>query len=160
MSIILEENTWFRTTLSVFCCLFFINVGTTVYFDNCKTIILDSQGMTVKIFFFKLRYTWDEFKTKALIRKSDDKTGKHFYNVYAVFSKKEKPFDLKIFDPLKPRFYSLNPAKYFLIYLKPTNKKSHICAYSKTTAVNDELFFAKMSEWNVPLKEAKEYWML
>lgn len=111
---------------------------------DCRSILMEKEGCTIRLFGIKRKYTWEEVVVKRLeygyrnLNGSIPKGGV-FFSIKPVEKDIEK-------DPRKFGLYK-NPFNYFHVYLK-TGK---VYSFHNKMCVDREMFFKKISQWGVQL---------
>jgi len=119
------------------------------WFSHCRTIIMDKDGLTLKVFGIKKRYLWEEFATKSVehyeMRLCGSNPG---YYKAVIFSKRKNFHTPEDFHLNAYIAFCLNPFKFLFVgFMLDPNPKNN--------EVDEELFMEKMNEWGIELQRYK-----
>lgn len=115
--------------------------------SDCKTLIMDKDGITVKFLLFKKKYSWDCFQTKRIQTFAKSLSGEPSVRG-AFFSKKKN--QKAVFPP--SNFDTLFPLSFRYVYFKSKSKFSDTLYFE----VDEKVFREKMKEWEIEFIEDSE----
>ena len=119
--------------------------------SSCRTIIMDSEGCSVRFLFIEKTYKWTELNAEMI--QYDGMLGyRDPYLEGIVFCKKNKIRKPKF---LKPSLYSVfvNPFKFFNVNFKPDFKYNKSVCCPDLYVVSKDEFLEKMNEWGVKISK-------